>query len=429
MRAAAAKCPMDFDPKAPDFMNDPFDFYACLRADAPVFSDPRSGITYVASYELAEHVFRNHALFSSAIDRPAMRDGGMFPALAEVKAQDWPNALTITQNDDVPSHDMFRAMVSQFFLPKNLTAIEPFIRARTVQLLDEVAAKGTAEFVTDFAVPLPISVIGRYLGLDEHGYAKLKQWSDAFADELGLIASDERALEAAHLALECNRAILSTAEKRRANPDADIISHLVAVRLPEGRPLSDPELLSIVRQMLVAGNETTTNTLTAGVLRMARDSALIDRLRAEPERISSFVEETLRLETPVQGQFRRAAADTELAGVPIAKGTLLHVRLASANRDETVFGEDSDRLKLGERPARPHLAFGLGLHFCVGAMLSRLELKIAFLAIANRFGTIALAEAASKLSYRKHFYHRGINRLSLTLGGTTFSPQPKPVAS
>lgn len=429
MRVTAAKCPMDFDPKAPDFMVDPFDFYTCLRAGAPVFADPRSGITYVASYELAEQVFRNHALFSSAIDRPAMRDGGMFPALAEVKAQDWPNALTITQNDDVPSHDTFRATVSQFFLPKNLTAIEPFIRARTTELLEEMAAKKAVEFVADFAVPLPISVIGRYLGLDEHGYSKLKQWSDAFADELGLVASDERALEAAKLALECNRAIVSTAEKRRANPATDIISHLVAVRLADGRPLSEPQLLSIVRQLLVAGNETTTNTLTAGILRLAHDPALLGRLRAEPERISSFVEETLRLETPVQGQFRRATADTELGGVRIAKGTLLHVRLASANRDETVFGDNSDRLKLGQRPARPHLAFGLGLHFCVGAMLSRLELKIAFLAIANRFSTIALAEAASNVSYRNHFYHRGIERLPLTLGGTAFSPQPKPVAS
>ena len=429
MRTAAAKCPMDFDPKAPDFMGNPFDFYTCLRAGTPVFSDPRSGITYVATYELAEQVFRNHALFSSAIDRPAMRDGGMFPALSEIKAQDWPNALTITQNDDVPSHDMFRATVSEFFLPRTLATIEPFVRERTARLLDDMAAKATTEFVADFAVPLPISVIGHYLGLDEHGYTKLKQWSDAFADELGLLASNERALEAAKLALECNRAILSTAEKRRAVPCSDIISHLVAVRLPDGRALSDPELLSIVRQLLVAGNETTTNTLTAGVLRMAREPALLERLKAEPERISSFVEETLRLETPVQGQFRRAMADTELGGVAIAKGTLLHVRLASANRDEAVFGEDSDRLKLGERPARPHLAFGLGLHFCVGAMLSRLELKIAFLAITNRFSTIELAESASDLGYHKHFYHRGIKRLPLKLGGATFSPGSKPVAS
>lgn len=429
MRNRSAKCPMDFDPKAPDFMDNPFDFYACLRADTPVFADPRSAITYVASYALAEQVFKNHTLFSSAIDRPALRDGGMFPELAEIKAQDWPNALTITQNDDVPSHDMFRATVSHFFLPKNLGAIEPFVRARTAQLLEEMAAKSTVEFVRDFAVPLPIAVIGHYLGLDEYGYARLKQWSDAFADELGLIASDERVLEAARLALDCNKAILATAAARRAAPRGDIISHLVGVRLPDGRALSEAELLSIVRQLLVAGNETTTNTLTAGVLRLARAPALLERLRAEPERISSFVEETLRLETPVQGQFRRATADTELGGVAIAKGTLLHVRLASANRDETVFGTEADRLKFGERPARPHLAFGLGLHFCVGAMLARLELKIAFLAIAERFGTIALAEPGYALKYHRHFYHRGIKRLPLTLGGAPSSLQPKHVAS
>ena len=429
MPPAPRKCPMDFDPKARDFMNDPFDFYTCLRADAPVFADPRSGITYVANYALAEQVFRNHALFSSAIDRPALRDGGTFPALAEIKAQDWPSACTITQNDDVPSHDMFRATVSHFFLPKNLIAIEPFIRERTDTLLETMAAKGTTEFVADFAVPLPISVIGRYLGLDGYSYTKLKQWSDAFADELGLLASDERALEAAKLTLECNAAILATAGQRQAAPCSDIISHLATLRLPDGRPLTDPELLSIVRQLLVAGNETTTNTLTAGILRLAREPALLHRLQEKPEQISSFVEETLRLETPVQGQFRRAMADTVLGGIPIAKGTLLHVRLASANRDEAIFGVDSSRLKLGERPLRPHLAFGLGLHFCLGAMLARLELKIAFLAIVKRFRAIELAEPGAPAHYHTHFYHRGLKALHLTLAGNTLTALPEPLVS
>lgn len=403
------------DPKAADFLQDPFGFYDWLRANNPVYLDPRHGIYFVGTYELAEQVFKDHDLFSSNVYRPAMRQGGIFQALQEIKDRDWPVVRTMSQNDDAPTHDTFRALVSHFFLPRSLAALEPFVRGKVDELLTSIEGRGACDAIQDLAVPLPIAVIGEMLGFEGEARGKLKAWSDAFADELGLLTSDARALEAAELILEAHRCMVETAERRMAEPRADIISHLAHARLPDGRRLTEPELVSMLSQLLIAGNETTTNMLGAGILRLATDRALFERLKREPQLLSSFIEELLRLETPVQGQFRRATRETQLGGVVIPKDALLHVRLASANRDERVFGQDASELQLGARHPRPHLAFGVGMHFCVGAMLSRLEMRLAFGEILARWEDLTLGAPLSELRYRSHFHHRGLLRLPVTV--------------
>lgn len=404
------------DPKAPDFLQDPHPFYNWLRRNHPVYLDPRHDIYFVGRHDLAEEVFKNPELFSTNVYRPNMRQGGMFKALQDIKDQDWPPVRTITQNDDVATHDTYRGLVSHFFAPRTLAGVEPFVREKTNALLSALEAKGGGDFVAEFAVPLPISVIGQRLGLDGYGEAKLKQWSDAFADEVGLVAGDERALEAARLVLEAHRRMLETAAARRLEPKDDIITHLVQAALPDGSPLSEPVLISMLTQLLVAGNETTTNMLGFGVRRFATDPELFAQLKAEPQLLSSFIEELLRVETPVQGQFRRATRDCTLGGVSVPKDALLHVRLASANRDEAAFGEQAQCLHLGVRRPKQHLAFGVGMHFCLGAMLSRLEMRIAFSEILRRWDELSLAVPESSVRYRSHFSHRGLAALPIRLG-------------
>lgn len=402
-----------FDPKHPDFMNDPWRFYARLRDEAPVYQEPRSGIFFVANYELAEQVMRNPELFSSRVDRAAMRSGGMPARVLEIRKAAWPIALTMSQND-APSHDVYRALIAHFFLPRNLTAIEPFIESRTEELIAKIAAQdGVCEFLAEFAVPLPISVIGRYLGLQDYGWDTLKRWSDAFADEIGFLTSDDRAVEIAELTLACHQAMMETAEARRTAPQDDIISHLAAAKIENGRLLEPGEILSILTQLLVAGNETTTNTLAGALKRLALAPELAEKLRAEPRLITAFVEEVLRLESPVQGQFRKTTRETVLGGVTLPEGALLHVRFASVNRDKAAFGARADEVHVGGKPLKPHMSFGLGLHFCVGAMLSRLELRIALTRILAHFGSISLAVPASDLVYHTHFHLRGLKRLPL----------------
>lgn len=395
------------DPKGDRFMDDPWAFYRVLRERQPLWYDPRHEIWFVTSYELVDAVLKDARRFSSAIDRVSMRQGGLPARVQEIRRDAVAVAPTMSQND-APSHDVFKAIVKPFFQPARLReTMEPFVRERIARLIEALPRGEVFDFLTAFAVPLPIAVIGRLLGLSHYGEDQLKRWSDAFADEIGMLTSEARAIEIAELTVACHQAMLETCAQRRAEPREDVISTLVAARIEDGRPLDDGELLGMLTQMLVAGNETTTNTLAGGLRRLGLDPALHARLRAEPDAIPLFVEETLRLESPVQGQFRQAREAVHLGGQEIPAGALLHVRLASANRDESCYGPDDDQPNLDTKQAHPHRAFGVGMHFCLGAMLSRLELRIAFEELTRDLKAIELAAPDGRVRYNTHFHLRG----------------------
>ncbi|WP_448585221.1 cytochrome P450 [Thermaurantiacus sp.] len=401
-----------FHPRAPGFMVAPHEAYRALRAQGPIHHEAETGIFYVLDHALAVEVLRAPARFSSAVDRAGLRAGGLPAEVLAIRQQGWPLAPTLSHND-APSHEAFRALVAPLFLPRGLARIRPFVAARVAELVAALPAGQPVDFVAAFAVPLPIAVIGEVLGMRHLGDATLKRWSDAFADELGFLTSDERAIEIARETLACHRAMMALVDERRASEGEDAISLLARATI-DGRPLAPGEILSLLTQLLVAGNETTTATLAFALLRLARAPALWGRLAAERRLIARFVEEVLRLDCPIQGQFRRAVADEVLGGVPIPSGSLLHVRFASGNRDEAVFGPDDDALRLDGPAPPPHLAFGLGLHFCIGAALSRLEITAALEALLDRFSGVALAAEAGALAFRTHFHHRNLLALPLT---------------
>lgn len=403
-----------FEPTARDFMNDPYPFYETLRAEAPIYRHPESGVYFVTSYEAAQTVMRDHETYSALVDRAGMRKGGLPAKVLEIKAQGWATALTLSAND-APSHDEYKAIVHPFFMPKALKDKTADIQGRIDALIEKIRGQDEIDFVSAYSVPLPISIIVDYLGLSELGYDTLKLWSDAVADEIGFLTSDDRAVEIAEMGLALQRAIVETANARRQDPREDIITHLATARLANGERLSNEELISITTQLLVAGNETTTNTLSAGIVRLATSPELAAELRAEPAAIPKFVEELLRLESPVQGQFRKATRATELLGTSIPEGALLHVRFASANRDESVYGPNSGQIDLGGPPPKQHMSFGMGLHFCVGAMLSRLELKLSFESLLSQFNTIELTVPPDALRYHTHFHLRGLAAVPLRL--------------
>jgi cytochrome P450 len=404
---------MDFRPRDPGFMATAADSYRALRAEGPVHHEAASGIFYVLDHGLACEVMRAPERFSSAVDRAGMRAGGLPEEVLEIRRQGWALAPTLSHND-APSHDAFRKLVSPFFLPRGLAALKPFIAERTEALVAALPEGEAVDIVAALAVPLPIAVIGELLGMGHVGGALLKRWSDAFADEIGFLTSTERAVEIAHLTLACHQEMVALAKARRGGTGADVITALANAEV-EGRALEPGEQLSILTQLLVAGNETTTATLAFAVLRLARDPALLARLRGERALIPLFVEEVLRLDSPIQGQFRKAVADERLGGTDIPAGSLLHVRFASANRDERVWGPDTDAVRLDGRQPATHLAFGLGLHFCVGAALSRLELDLALNALLDRFADWRLADPAAPLPFRTHFHHRNLTRLDVEL--------------
>ncbi|MEQ8412141.1 MAG: cytochrome P450 [Erythrobacter sp.] len=406
--------PGDLKPRMAGFMRAPWLAYQAMREEAgPLWTEPETGVVFVLDYALAEEVMRSHTRFSSFADRAAMREGGLPAEVLEIKAQGWPLALTMVQNDG-PSHEDYRKLVGPFFLPRRLRVMEPFVAARIGELLDAIDAKGgRTDFFPDFAVPLPVSVIGEYLGMRHLGDDTVKRWSDAFADEIGFLTSDERAVEIARLTLECHKAMVALCDERRGGEGTDIITALANATKPDGEPLDNSELLSILTQLMVAGNETTTSTLGFALLRLARDPDLFARLKGEPEKIAPFLEEVLRLDSPIQGQFRKAVGDQQLDGHMIPDGTMLHVRFAAANRDRQVWGEGAGEVQLDRKPPKPHMAFGNGIHFCVGAALSRLEMRLALAEILARYRSVRLAEPEQDLPFRTNFHQRGMTSLPL----------------
>jgi cytochrome P450 len=234
---------------------------------------------------------------------------------------------------------------------------------------------------------------------------------------LGGFLTREREIECARSIVEFQHYFAEQLEERRTHPRDDILTDLLNAHIggegEEGRPLNMAEMLSILQQILVAGNETTTNLIASGMMLLTRDHALMERLAREPDRIPNFVEEALRLESPVQGLFRMAVQDTEIGGTPIPAGSRILLSYASANRDEREF-DHPELIDLERENPEGHLAFGRGIHFCLGAALARLEARVAFTLLLTRLKNIRAVEEKNDYRHVPSVILRGLQRLYLT---------------
>ena len=265
------------------------------------------------------------------------------------------------------------------------------------------------ELVRDLAVPLPITVIAEMLGIPSEDRETFKRWSDAFANTLGRF-SVENALRARRAGEEFAVYLEKIAEQRRADPRDDLVSALVHAEV-EGDRLTLAELGTQTALLLTAGNETTTNLISNGVLALLRHPEQLEALRANPDLVDDAVEEMLRYDSPVQGASRNAPEDIEYEGVTFQKGEQVVLLIGAANRDPEVY-TDPDRLDLARR-AEPHLSFGFGRHSCLGAQLARLEAKIAIGELVRRFPALRLA--TERVLRNGHIVLRGVKALPLSL--------------
>jgi cytochrome P450 len=273
--------------------------------------------------------------------------------------------------------------------------------------------KGEADFVTDFAIPLPVAVITSEIGMDATtDLATVKRWSDAFADRLGQMIDKPREMECAREVVEFQRHSKLLIDARRGNPTDDLLSDLVNAKVEGEESLNDAEIMSILQQLMVAGNETTTSTLAGGLLLLMQNPEKRAAVDADRALIPNMVEEMLRLESPTSGLWRVVKRDSEIAGVAVKAGTMLHVRYAAANRDPAKY-EAPDAFEPGRKNARTHLAFGKGIHMCVGNMLSRKELAVAFQEILDRMDMIALQPGA-QLVWPPNMLLRGLSTLPIS---------------
>ena len=356
---------------------DPFPHYRRMRETFPVFCDEQSGSWHAFRYDEVQRVLSEHATFSSRMggDEPS-ETGQLFAA-----------SLITT---DPPRHRQLRSLVNQAFTPKAVDALAPRISQLTDELLDGIASTGTADLIAGLAYPLPVIVIAELMGIPPADRDRFKQWSDVIVSQTraGAENADHHATN-----VEMTGYFLDLIEQRRSRPGNDLISSLLSAEI-DGQKLSVAELLGFCSLLLVAGNETTTNLIGNAVLCFAEVPGTIERLSAEPSLLPQAIEEVLRYRSPVQSMYRVTAADTTLGGVQVPAGAPLVAWIGSANRDERHF-ERSDQFDIDRGPSR-HLAFGQGIHFCLGAPLARLEATIALKAVLSRLPGLTLT-AGSQL--------------------------------
>ena len=409
-----AKCPADFDFFSPEVIESPFEFYQAVRREAPVYQLPGTDIFMLSRWEDIRQVNRDTETFSNNF-QDLLKGPDPSPEAAEIYAGGYeqpPTLLTL----DPPEHKVFRSLINKVFSARRVEKMHDYIEQVVDELIDGFIDKGECEFVQDFATPLPVYVIADQLGVPRKDLRRIKAWSDAFASRLGGMASAEEEIENARLIVEYQHYLADIIADRRANPQDDMISDLAnnTIKHADGeRLMTVEELLSMIEQLLVAGNETTTSATTGGLLSLIQLSDQLQQLLDDPGMIDNAVEEILRLESPSAGLWRVVTKDTEIQGVQIPRGSLLQLRYAAANRDERVF-DNPEIMDVCRKNADEHIAFGYGTHFCPGAFLGRKEMQVAFQRILQRMTNIRLAEGKNDLTHWPNMVLRGLKELHIT---------------
>lgn len=407
-----------FNPFDPETLQCPFPHYAKMREEQPVLKVEGLGIHMVTRHDLVMQVLRDPQTYSSVFGGTGMPVASeVRKRFEEVFAEGYPRVSTMLTADQ-PEHTRYRRLVSRAFHPKVIAEMEPVIRSITVRLIDSWIERGRIEFVKDFAVPLPVEVIARALNVPDSRLADFKRWSDDSIAGIGTNISVDERIRAERGVNEFQHYFAEQLEDRRLDPRDDILTNLLNARIGDDdadvddkRPLDVPEMLSIIQQLLVAGNETTTKMLTEMIRLLVENPSEWEKLRKDPTRVEKIVEETLRLSTPTQGMWRIVTSDTELGGVALRKGDRIVIVFSSANRDEALYSEP-DSFEPDRENLRDHLAFGKGIHFCLGANLSRLEGKVALEELSRRLDTISLPDS-NTFEYYPSFMLRGLTKLDL----------------
>ena len=357
-----------------DMRRNPYPMYEQLRSASPMHVAAQD-VWLVLDYDGVKRALHDHESFSSNV-------GG-------TRGVEFEWLLFM----DPPRHTKLRAIISRAFTPRSIAALEPRIRELARGLIDQALAKQVVDVEAELAAPLPIMVIGEMLGLPTSEWKRIERWSDAImglADTIMGSAAEGEAASAAFERVNAEMAeyLATLVAARRANPSDDLLARLVAAEV-DGERLSELELLRFFQLLLAAGAETTTNLIDNALVSLIDHPEQFARLRAEPARVPAMLEEVLRFRSPAQAIFRATRQPVELAGKTIPQGKMVLAMLGAANRDPKQFA-DAQRFDIARDP-NPHLAFGHGMHFCLGAALSRLEARVVFEELVPRIKDAAYA--------------------------------------
>ena len=379
---------------------DPYPMYKQLRDEAPVYHVPELNMYYVTSYELLRQVIRDTDVYSSRYDdfMAFSQSQGMANLPDDVRDSIMEKMSTMIPTPptmltlDEPEHTKYRSLVSRLFTGSEIKKSESDVQAVIDRHADNFIKTGTqAEYMSGFAFPVPLEIISVRLGIPEADRAFFYDAATCAASGLRIqqLSHDEM-LRRAQVAIDLQKLLVRLVEETRKTPRDDMITILANSKLEEeNRLLTHGEILSILQQFLVAGHETTTSAFGWGMLLLCQNPELQAQLRDNPEGIKVFVEEALRIRAPVQGLPRKVTQDTSLGGVEIPAGAFVMLRYGAANMDERQF-ENPEKVDIERKKAGMQMAFGSGVHFCIGAPLARQELNLGFPAILDRVENLRL---------------------------------------
>lgn len=397
---------------APEVLRCPFPLIAEMQQRQPVYCDPVTGYYVVTRYDDIAQVVMKPTLFSNKTS-------------VLVAQQESPNATEVSRryaergylpmhtlvSADPPEHTLYRSLIDKFFTPDFVRSLEPYISGLADELIDAFIDKGQVDFLHEFAVKLPLYVIADQLGVPRADAPRFHRWSNAVIESFSPALTPERELELADLVIEMQQYIMERAGVCEQAPTDTLLSKMVHVEI-SGRRLQPRELVAIVQQFMVAGHETSAGSIANGLYLLIESPDVRRRLVADRSLLPNFVEEVLRVHSPGSCIYRQALEDTEIAGTPVPKGSILMLSLLGANRDPNKFGNPAC-VDLDRKNARQQLAFGRGIHFCIGHMLARAELRIAFDRIITRLPNFRLDPEKPKPRFAAVFQTHGLENLDI----------------
>ncbi len=395
----------------------PYPAYRQLHAEAPVYLCPNTGMYFITRFDDVRKVLTDDQRFSNQTQLSGS-EKSLSPREQAVvdlfESEGWLPAATLAGRDD-PDHKAMRGVFNEAFRPKKIAELDDEVRELAYKLIDDFIDDGQCDWVSQFAIPLPLVIIGRQMGANPEDIWRIKEWTEAFFHRISLMLNEEQELDRVRKEIEAQHYFQPIFDKLRAQPDDSLLSVLVNTVIEEwGRPLNDHELhAEMMADTFVGGSETTTNAISAGVKLLIEHPRVWQQLRSDPERyLKTFVEEVLRLESPVQSLMRKTTCEVELSGVTIPAGSLLNIRYAAANRDENRF-ERATEIDLERKNAGGHMAFGSGKHHCLGAPLARSELFWTFTALVNRVEEMWFTPDKNTFEYHPHFLLRSLKALHI----------------
>jgi cytochrome P450 len=397
-----------FNYPAPKVLEQPFDFYEALRTEAPVYRVPGTDVFIVSRYDDLIYAGQHPEIFSSKRVWMVSDD----PEVAAIRAKGFPDSNSLTATDP-PEHQRFRSLAVKVFSPRRFAQMEAGVRNLCNQLVDAFIADGEADLQRQYATPLPLIVITDLLGLDHADMVDLKRWSDDYSEAM---ASHSRPMPR-HRVLECAQSLTDLQlyfnrkiDERRASPGDDTISDIVRLNDASPDPVSQIELVDMIRIFLIGGNETTALAIGTMMHRLLERPERYEVLMRDPTLAPKVVEEALRHDSPTQWSGRTTAVDTTLGGVDIPAGSRVYLMWGSGNRDPAKFTDRPDQFDGNRKSPVGHAAFGFGPHFCVGAPLARMEMRLTLEVFLARLRNLRLSPG-NEIRYHAHPILRGVEHL------------------